>query len=90
MWITFEGVAAEITGASAPFYTADWVVGAAVRRWRGPNREGRRRVDPDEEVPDHTPMALTLANFERIVGGITQAPDGVCDPAVLRAQFLGR
>jgi hypothetical protein len=37
-WITFEGVAAEITGTSAPFYAADWVVGAAVRRWRDPNR----------------------------------------------------
>jgi hypothetical protein len=67
VWMTFEGMAAEIAGSSAQFYAADWVMAAAVRRWRDPNDLRRRRVNPGEETADDSPLAHTLTTFAQIV-----------------------
>jgi hypothetical protein len=89
-WATFKGAAAEISGQATRYYAADWVLVAAVERWRDPDRRGRRRVDPAEEVSDDSPMAQTLATFDQIVSGVANAPDTEVDPVVLRQHILGR
>jgi hypothetical protein len=86
-WMTFEAAAAEITGVSARFYAADWVTDAAVERWRDPDRRGRRRLDPNEEVSDDSPIAQTLAAFAQIVSTVARLSD-VEDPALLRRQIF--
>jgi hypothetical protein len=88
-WMTFEGAAGEMAGEFSHFYAADWVVGAAVRRWREPNSRGLRRVDRDEEIADDSPMAQTLARFELIVSGVANASESELDPATLQARILG-
>lgn len=87
-WTTFEGAASEIAGESTRFYAADWVVGAAVRRWRDEGLRSRRRLDPHEEVADDSQMAQTLEAFQRLVGGVARASDPAADPAALRTQIL--
>jgi len=84
VWMAFEASAAEISGASARFYAADWVVPAAVNRWRDADRVGRRRVNPNEQVPDDSPMAHTLVTLDRVVRAASQAPDGEIDLSSLR------
>ena len=85
---TLKGMAAEIAGTVAHYYAADWVGGAAERRWREPSPRGFRHVDPEEEVADDSPMARTLARFSDIVSSVAGAPESEADPAVLRMRIL--
>jgi hypothetical protein len=65
-WCTFEGLAAEIAGLAAPYFATERLLLAATQKWRAPTGKARR-IDPDEEVPDASPMARTLTAFNDVV-----------------------
>jgi hypothetical protein len=88
-WVTFENLSAELAGTLGQYEATERLTLAATDRWREPYRGKARRIDPDEEVEDTSPMARTLATFQRVVTGIAQMPESQWDPEVVRAQVLG-
>jgi hypothetical protein len=87
-WVTFESLAAELAGTAPRYEATERLTLAATDRWREPYAGKARRVDPNEEVADHSPMARTLSVFEHIVNGVAQAPEQELDPAELRIRVL--
>jgi hypothetical protein len=88
-WVTFQDLAAELAGTSQSYDATERLTLAATDRWRDPYRRGPIRVDPDEEVEDASPMAITLAMFQRVVAGAARLPETVQDPADARSRILG-
>jgi hypothetical protein len=66
-WWTFHALAAEIARTANRYSGAERLLLAATGRWREPYPGKARRIDPDEEVADSTPLAQTLAAFEQVV-----------------------
>lgn len=66
-WWTFQALAAEIAGTAKRYAGAERVLLAATERWREPYPGRARRIDPDEEAPDSSGLAQTLAAFDRVV-----------------------
>jgi hypothetical protein len=64
---TFQALASEVAGTVSRYSGAERLLLAATERWREPYPGRARRIDPDEAVPDSTPLAQVLAAFERIV-----------------------
>ena len=87
-WVTFESLAAELAGTARRYEATERLTLAATDPWREPYSGKARRVDPNEEVADHSPMARTLSVFEHIVNGVAQAPEQELDPAELRIRIL--
>jgi len=84
-WRTFESLAQEIGGLTVHYDAAEWVGGAGMERWRA---RPPRITTFEEEVDDASPMAQTLALFERIVIRVAEAPDSNLDPVQLRSKIL--
>ncbi len=90
VWATFEGLVQEIAGISGRFDGAGWVTNAVTERWREANHhnQGPILLDPNEEVPDASPMANTLALFWHVVAEVARAQEGNWEPRQLRAQIF--
>jgi hypothetical protein len=73
-WCTFEAVAAEIAGTAGRHSATERLLLAATERWREPYPSKARRIDRDEEAPDSSGLAQTLAAFERVVSTASQDP----------------
>jgi hypothetical protein len=84
-WRTFESLAQEIGGLAVHYDAAEWVGGAGMERWRA---RPPRITTFEEEVDDASPMARTLALFERIVTQVAEAQDADLDPVHLRGHIL--
>lgn len=65
-WCTFESLAAEIAGLANPYLATERLLLAVTQRWREPTGKARR-IDPDEEVPNASPMAQALTAFNDVV-----------------------
>lgn len=87
-WVTFESLAAELAGATDQYQATERLTKAATERWREPYPGKARRIDPDEEVDDTSPMARILARFGRVVSGISQMPERPWDPVAVREEIL--
>jgi hypothetical protein len=66
-WCTFEALAAEISGAAKRYAGTERLMLAATQRWREPYPGRARRIDREEEVPDTSELAQTLATFDQVV-----------------------
>jgi len=88
-WVTFESLAAEVAGTAGQYEATERLTLAATERWREPYPGRARRIDPDEEIDDASPMARTLARFRRVVEGISKMPQWSWDPVRVREQILG-
>jgi hypothetical protein len=87
-WVVFADLTAEVAGTRKRYEATERLDNAATMRWREPLGRARR-IDPDEEIDDASPMAQTLSLFERVVAGIAQMPKSKWDPATVRTQLLG-
>jgi hypothetical protein len=88
-WAVFASLAEEIAGKAPPGEGTERLANAATERWREPYPGRARRLDPGEEVDDSSPMARTLAAFQRVVTAISDMPESELDPAAARARILG-
>ena len=94
-WATFTGLVQEITGTAGPDRhddAAEFVTQAVTERRPepGPGQGGPVWInDPGELADDASPVARTLALFERVVAEIPAATAAGWDPVHLRAQILG-
>ena len=92
-WKIFEDLAAEVAGMGLQYEAAERINLAATDRWRE-NQHGPRYLDPNEEIDDSSPLALTLTRLGRVVSGVTMMPESAMleaswDPVRVRAQLLG-
>ena len=67
LWITFQDLAAELSGGAARYAASERVMLASTEIWREPYPGRARRIREDEEIDDNSPMAQTLFLLERIV-----------------------
>jgi hypothetical protein len=88
--ITFKALAQEIAGITRRYDGADWVTEAAINRWRDWNDPALVLYNPDEEVPDSSPIAQTLALFNRVVSEVAVMQGPEWDPVVVRTQIFGK
>jgi hypothetical protein len=86
--MTFRNLTAEIAGLAEEYYASERLINAVVERWREP-RNGRLRVNIEEEVDEASPMARTLDLFRSVVAAIAELPDNEWDPVKVRARILG-
>lgn len=89
----FKGVAREIAGLGGRYEGANWATNAATNRWEtwddDDDDDGPIFEDPDREADDDSPMAQTLARFQRIVTQVSLVAGQGQDPADIRARILG-
>jgi hypothetical protein len=85
----FEGLAQEIAGISGRYDGANWATNAVADRWETWDEPGPIIVDFNEEIDDDSPMAQTMARFQRIVTQVSVAAGPGQDPAEIRARILG-
>jgi hypothetical protein len=87
-WITFEDLAAELAGRTETYQATERLTLAVTERWREPYPGKARRIDPNEEIDNGSPMAQTLRKFDRIVTEVARAQPQDWDPARLRERIL--
>ena len=87
-WATFESLVEELAGSASQYEATKRLTKAATERWREPYPGKARRIDPNEEIDDASPMAQILARFSRVVDGISKMPERPWDPVAVREEIL--
>jgi hypothetical protein len=88
--MVFGYLAGEIAGTYPTYAAAEHVARAATGRWRDQSRRGPFRLDPDEQIADDSPMAVTLRAFQRVVVIVAeQDAAGQCDIDEIQRQVFG-
>lgn len=87
---TFEALAQEIANLSGRYDAANWAANAAEQRWRDWDDPGSIYLDPDEQADDCSPMAQTLALFDRVVSEVAALQGPEWDPVPIRTRIFGQ
>lgn len=89
-WSVFGYLAGEIAGTYPAYAAADRVSMAAADRWRDFSGRLPILLDPDGQIADDSPMAMTLRAFERVPAAVAEQSVAVrCDPLQIQRQVFG-